>query len=90
MKYLKRNKEAVILFLLLMVVYLAKAGDTTAVVANTMAQKSSEAEMADAMRSNGKIYVVVAVLTLIFIGIVVYQISLNRKLNKLERLIKER
>ena len=37
------------------------------------------------MRSNGKIYVVVAVLTAIFIGIIIYLIRLDRKLSKLER-----
>jgi len=41
--------------------------------------------MADEMRSNGKIYVVVAVLTTIFIGIILYLIRLDRKLTKLEK-----
>ena len=41
--------------------------------------------MADEMRSNGKIYVVVAVLTTIFIGIILYLIRLDRKLSKLEK-----
>jgi CcmD family protein len=41
--------------------------------------------MADEMRSNGKIYVVVAVLVTIFIGIVLYLIRLDRKLTKLEK-----
>lgn len=41
--------------------------------------------MAQEMRSNGKIYVVVAVLTTIFIGIILYLIRLDRKLSKLEK-----
>jgi CcmD family protein len=41
--------------------------------------------MADEMRSNGKIYVVVAVLVTIFIGIILYLIRLDRKLTKLEK-----
>lgn len=41
--------------------------------------------MADEMRSNGKIYVVVAVLTTIFIGIIIYLIRLDRKISKLEK-----
>lgn len=41
--------------------------------------------MADEMRSNGKIYVVVAVLVTIFIGIVLYLIRLDRKISKLEK-----
>jgi len=39
-------------------------------------------EMADIMRSNGKIYVVVAVLCVIFLGIVLYIWRLERKLNQ--------
>lgn len=41
--------------------------------------------MADEMRSNGKIYVVVAVLVTIFIGIIIYLIRLDRKLTRLEK-----
>lgn len=41
-------------------------------------------QMADAMRSNGKIYVVVAVLVIIFIGILFLLISIDRKIRKLE------
>ena len=43
-----------------------------------------DAEMADALRSNGKIYVVVVVLCVIFVGIVAYLISIDRKISKLE------
>jgi CcmD family protein len=41
--------------------------------------------MADEMRSNGKIYVVVAVLVTIFIGIILYLVRLDRKLTRLEK-----
>lgn len=41
--------------------------------------------MADQLRSNGKIYVVVTVLVTIFIGIILYLIRLDRKLTKLEK-----
>lgn len=44
--------------------------------------------MADAMRENGKIYVVVAVLTVILLGMIIYLISIDRKLRKLEKEIK--
>ena len=43
--------------------------------------------MADAMRNNGKIYVVVAVIATIFAGIVIYLIRLDRKISKLEKTI---
>ena len=42
-------------------------------------------EMADAMRSNGKIYVVVTVCLIILIGLFVYVMGIDRKLRKLER-----
>ena len=41
----------------------------------------------DFMRSLGKMYVVVAVIVAIFIGIVVYLFSLDRKITKLENQI---
>lgn len=41
-------------------------------------------EMADAMRSNGKIYVVFAVILTIFAGIIFYLVRLDRKISKLE------
>ncbi|GAB4092495.1 CcmD family protein [Flaviaesturariibacter terrae] len=42
-------------------------------------------EMADAFRSNGKIYVVFAVILTIFAGIILYLVRLDRKISKLER-----
>jgi hypothetical protein len=42
-------------------------------------------EMADAMRKEGKIYVVVLVLATIFAGIIAYLVRLDRKINKLEK-----
>lgn len=40
--------------------------------------------MASAMRESGKIYVVVGVVVLIFIGLLIYLIRLDRKIGKLE------
>jgi uncharacterized membrane protein len=48
-----------------------------------MAQEQGT-EMADVMRSNGKIYVVVLVLATIFAGIIAYLVRIDRKLKKLE------
>lgn len=50
-----------------------------------LAQMREQPEMADLMRSNGKIYVVVVIAALVFIGITVYLISLDRRLRKLEK-----
>ena len=51
----------------------------------TATYASAEPEMADAMRSNGKIYVVVAVLATIFAGIFIYLIYLDRKISRIEK-----
>ena len=42
-------------------------------------------QMADALRSNGKIYVVVAVVVTILLGLFIYLFSLDRKISKLEK-----
>lgn len=41
--------------------------------------------MSNTMRSNGKIYVVVAVLTTILLGLFAYLIRLDKKISKLEK-----
>ena len=51
---------------------------------NIFAQAES-VEMADTMRSNGKIYVVVGVIAIVFTGIIIYLISVDRKVSKLEK-----
>ena len=47
-------------------------------------QEDQVVEMADVMRESGKIYVVVAVLVIIFLGIVSYLVALDRKVKRLE------
>lgn len=42
-------------------------------------------EMADTMRSSGKIYVVVLVILVILSGLIIYLINLDRKVSKLEK-----
>ncbi len=49
-----------------------------------LAQENNPVEMADTLRSSGKIYVVVAVIITLFSGILLYLISLDRKLTRLE------
>lgn len=45
----------------------------------------AETEMADTMRANGKIYVVVVVLATIFAGIFAYLVMLDRKIARIEK-----
>lgn len=52
---------------------------------NNVMSAQNTIDMADTMRSNGKIYVVVGVLSIIFIGIIVYLIRLDVKIGKIEK-----
>lgn len=47
-------------------------------------------EMADKFRSDGKIYVVISVIAIIFVCIVAFLITLERKLKKLESRMKSK
>jgi len=42
-------------------------------------------EMADSMRESGKIYVVVAVLSIIFLGLSIFLFTLDRRLREIEK-----
>ncbi|WP_277485576.1 CcmD family protein [Catalinimonas alkaloidigena] len=44
-----------------------------------------EIAMADTFRAEGKIYVVVAVILLLFAGLVFYAVRIERKVNRLEK-----
>jgi CcmD family protein len=48
------------------------------------AQAQSQVEMADVMRSEGKIYVVVGVILIVLVGLFIYLFTLDRKVKKLE------
>ncbi len=42
-------------------------------------------EMADTLRSNGKIYVVVACIVIILVGLLAYLFSIDKRLKKIEK-----
>jgi len=46
---------------------------------------NQEVEMADTMRSEGKIYVVVTIVLIILIGLIGYTTHIDRKVSKLEK-----
>ena len=52
---------------------------------NAFAQQLKPVEMADALRSSGKIYVVIATIVIIFIGLAIYLFSIDRRLKKIEK-----
>jgi heme/copper-type cytochrome/quinol oxidase subunit 2 len=47
--------------------------------------QEQKVEMADKMRDNGRIYVVVAVVLTILIGLILYVVRLDKKMTKLEK-----
>jgi hypothetical protein len=51
---------------------------------------AQEPQMADNMRAEGKIYVVIAVMATVFICIVAYLIIIDRKVKKLEDELKNK
>ena len=59
---------------------------------NLFAQQpvSDGVEMADQLRADGKIWVVVAVIAAVFAGIIIYLVRLDRQLGKLEKEVKEK
>jgi len=54
---------------------------------SAIAHGQSEVQMADGMRAEGKIYVVVGIILIVLIGLVVYLFMLDRKVKKLENLL---
>ncbi len=49
------------------------------------AQQNNNVEMADEMRSSGKIYVVIVTIVIVFVGLAIYLFSIDRRLKKIER-----
>ncbi len=70
------NKLTLLLFVLL--------------VAASSSAFSQEVDMADVMRSNGKIYVVVGVAAIVMIGILAYLVVLDKKIGVMEKKIKDK
>jgi uncharacterized transporter YbjL len=57
---------------------------------SAVAYGQANPEMADVMRSEGKIYVVVGIILIVLTGLVAYLVILDRKVKKLENLLDER
>lgn len=53
--------------------------------AAVFAQQGAPIQMADGLRSSGKIYVVVVTIAIIFSGLAIYLFSIDRRLKKIEK-----
>ena len=51
---------------------------------SVFAETNQSPEMDDVLRSSGKIYVVVLVIAIIFVGLGIYLFSIDRRLKKIE------
>lgn len=79
------KKWFIVLFLILSLQAIAQ--EKIAITENDY--QNSGVEMADTMRSEGKIYVLVGIIGIVFAGILVYIIATDRKVGKLEKLLKD-
>ena len=59
------------------------------VTAFTQEPTGNSVGMADEMRSNGRIYVVVAVMVTILAGLIIYLVRIDRKISRWEKLEKK-
>jgi hypothetical protein len=78
--FIKRKKDVTMIFLKKIILLFV----TTIVSIDIFAQQN-DVKMADTMRSNGRIYVVVAVVLTILIGLILYIVRLDRNIRKLEK-----
>jgi hypothetical protein len=52
--------------------------------------QNSRVEMADSMRADGKIYVLVAVIVTLFAGFLIYLVKTEQKIKKVEKSLKDK
>jgi hypothetical protein len=52
--------------------------------------QSADVEMADTMRSEGKIYVVVGIILIVLAGLIAYLVLTDRKVTRLEKQLSDR
>ncbi|GHB32861.1 CcmD family protein [Mongoliitalea lutea] len=77
------KKYLIILFLMLTLQVSAQEK----IAINESDYQNTRVEMADVMRAEGKIYVLVGIIVIVFAGIVVYLINTDRKVARLEKLL---
>lgn len=60
------------------------------ILAPFAATAQQEVEMADALRTSGKIYAIVAIILIVLAGLFVYLFTIDRKIGKLEKELEKR
>ena len=56
----------------------------------TILTHAQDAQMADGLRAEGKIYVVVLIIMIVLFGLIAYLFLMDRKLNRIERQINDK
>lgn len=59
-------------------------------LSGSLFSQDTSVEMADGMRSEGKIYVVVAIILIVLFGLIAYLFLMDRKLTRIEKLVEKR
>ena len=54
------------------------------------AQNPADVEMADSFRSDGKIYILIAVMTIILLGLFIYLFTISKKVSALEKKVSQK
>ncbi|CAN5136162.1 hypothetical protein BH23BAC1_BH23BAC1_00620 [soil metagenome] len=75
-------KTFIIIFLLFLSLNL-KAQEKNQIQAQDY--QNTQVEMADTFRQDGKIYVVVTVITIVLAGLIIYVVSLDKKISGIEK-----
>lgn len=57
---------------------------------STLVQAQESVPMADNLRSEGKIYIVVIIILIVLVGLITYLFLLDRKLGRMEKMINEK
>lgn len=78
-------KKYILILFFTMASFFAQAQNKDKIAITEKDYANQEVEMADTFRSDGKIYVVVAVIIAILSGIIAYLVVLDKKIAKLEK-----
>jgi ABC-type amino acid transport system permease subunit len=82
-------KKYILILFFIVISFIMQAQNKEKIAITEKDYTNQEIEMADTFRSEGKIYVVVAVILAILSGIIGYLVVLDKKITSLEKQIKE-
>lgn len=81
-------KYLLFLFILTLANPVLSQAQTAAATEEAVATGNSDVEMAETLRRDGKIYVVVAVIITVLAGLIIYLIRVDSKVSRLEKQLK--